>query len=171
MPQQTQRNSQSMENVHQQRKRSTEDGPWARRRTEQRLAIIEILESSEQPLSARDIFQVLNRDRERPLASLPTVYRAIKEMHLQGRLSRVFDGPSRESVYSVRADDADDLQVRVRCRHCDSEWNIPDERVARELMRFASELAAGSPTDHVEVLLTCKRCLRSLGPRHSDPVK
>jgi pentatricopeptide repeat protein len=136
------------------------NGEWSSDRpSPQRSAVWDVYASSDRPLTAREVFELMIAQGHK--VNLHTVYRTIQRLHFYGRLVRVAEHASREFAYSPRSRSSVNFAVRVRCRHCLRQWNVEDDAIARELGRLAMELTAGPAEVRTEIVVSCARCLPS----------
>lgn len=124
----------------------------ARKDSPQHDAVVDLLGSVGCFLSARAIRDRLGTSA-RPV-SLPTVYRALRDLATSGHLHRVF-GPTGEALYHLRADDS---QSCLRCRRCG--FAVPIHTDLRQSWATIVSTAYGFADVTVSLQLTgvCARC-------------
>ena len=89
--------------------------PEGIKKTKQRIAIYRILAGSETPLSAAEIYQMLNQDSEKPLYAFSTVYRCLQTFDDAGILAKSVLISEETAVYELRTGTHRHYAICMKC--------------------------------------------------------
>ena len=126
--------------------------------TQPRIAVIRCLASSETPLSARDVFERIQGDKNAPSVDQVSVYRILDTLCELELLHQVF--PSGGYLPCLHQECSSKLHVLIRCSECEfiEELDVPQETLA-PMIWYLKDERGFYPDEHMFQLNgLCSKC-------------